>query len=335
MACERVVIRGNDIDRVRPRFQLSRFCAWRETLLFREFSDTAAVYGFIQIAGCPCGWGIERHGCIGHRGEHRGTGRSSGRSDDGHPKARPQAHVKVDRDRAWGTSRNRPACGDRDKPRRSSNQGVVTGREEVSFVEFSRTIDDQNSRNGKLSSADSHGGTRNSNTWRGRLGNGAVECAIRKQCRTERHGAVERECLIVLERLVRGCAGFAVERGGNANPIATEVDAVDFVAPVGIARRRQSRIVTGDGDRCSDDSLTVVVAQHAVERGVCRKNRFGGEDEDWIRYTSIGACTDGDVRKRREVVETLEDDLVLTRRNAGDLPATLGRFGRRLERQCV
>ena len=58
MACERVVIRGNDIDRVRPRFQLSRFCAWRETLLFREFSDTAAVYGFIQIAGCPCGWGL-------------------------------------------------------------------------------------------------------------------------------------------------------------------------------------------------------------------------------------------------------------------------------------
>ena len=109
---------------------------------------------------------------------------------------------------------------------------------------------------------------------------------------------------------------FRCREGGNANPIATEVDAVDFVAPVGIARRRQSRIVTGDGDRCSDDSLTVVVAQHAVERGVCRKNRFGGEDEDWIRCTSIGACTDGDVRKRREVVETLEDDLVLTRRNA-------------------
>ena len=93
--------------------------------------------------------------------------------------------------------------------------------------------------------------------------------------------------------------------------------------------------MTGYGDRCSDDLLASVVEQHAGECRVCSKNRIGGEDKDWIRYASTGASADCDVPKRREVVETLEDDLILARRNAGDLPATLGRFGRRLERQCV
>ena len=202
MAGERVVVRGDDINRVGPGFELGRFCVWRDTLLFREFSDTVAVDGLFQIAGCPCGRGIKRHGCIGHRREHCGAGRSPGRSDDVHPKTRPQAHVKVDSDWGRGTSRNRPARGDRDKPRRVSNQGVVAGWEEVSLVEFAGTIDDQNLRNGKRSSADSHGGTRHSNARRARLRDSAVEGTIRKECRTERHGAVERERLIVLERLV-------------------------------------------------------------------------------------------------------------------------------------
>ena len=48
-----------------------------------------------------------------------------------------------------------------------------------------------------------------------------------------------------------------------------------------------------------------------------QQNRIGGEDKDWIRYVSTGASADCDVPKRREVVETLEDDLILARRNAG------------------
>ena len=79
----------------------------------------------------------------------------------------------------------------------------------------------------------------------------------------------------------------------------------------------------------------LLLSSTPVSVALCSKNRIGGEDKDWIRYASTGASADCDVPKRREVVETLEDDLILARRNAGDLPATLGRFGRRLERQCV
>ena len=127
---------------------------------------------------------------------------------------------------------------------------------------------------------------------------------------------------------MRGFFCFAVGRACNANPIATEFDAADFVASVLVGLCVLSWIVTVYFDLCSDDSLAVVVDQQALECGVCLKSRIFGENKDWIRYWSTGAGADCDVGKRCEVVETLEDDLILAWRNAGDLPDALASGGR-------